>query len=96
MKSNKLFISFIAILITFGSVGIALAAPGWTYQRTLLPETNNGFDLGTTTQVWRNAYITQLCLSADCKTAWPTGSGSAFPFTPTSWGNSTSRPIRRP
>lgn len=70
MKKNLLILA----LLIFGFGGIAYAAPYYVFEPTLLPTTNNGFDLGTTTRVWRNAYVTQLCLSADCKTAWPSGS----------------------
>ena len=89
---NKLFIFSIVTILTFGSIGIAFAAPSWNYQKTILPETDNAFDIGTTTGnansgVWRNAYITQLCLSADCKSAWPTGGGSD-PFTHPAVGQS--------
>jgi len=37
---------------------------------------------------------TSLCLTGDtCIQTWPTGGGAAFPFTPTSWGNSTTTAI---
>lgn len=61
----------------FGGIGVALAAPYYTFTKTIVPESNNGFDIGTSTAVYRNAYITNLCLSADCKTAWPAGGSSS-------------------
>src|SRR3990167_140900 len=82
--NNKLFIAGIATLLTFGSVGFALAAPNWIFQRTVLPESNNAFDLGTTTGkvssgVWRNIYantasstnliVSSLGGTSDCLTA---------------------------
>lgn len=85
-------IPYILLGMTLMVSGTVLAAPYFTYQRTLLPETNNAFDLGTSTAVWRDLFVTQICLSGDCKTAWPTGgSGASFgwPFTVNSWGNST-------
>lgn len=87
-------ISYILLGMTLMVSGTVLAAPYFTYQRTLLPETNNAFDLGTTTSVWRDLFVTQICLSGDCKTAWPTGgSGGAFAWTSNSWGNSTTSTI---
>lgn len=84
-------ISYILLGMTLMVGGTVLAAPYFTYQRTLLPETNNAFDLGTTMSVWRDLFVTQICLSGDCKSAWPTGgSGGAFSWTVNSWGNSTS------
>lgn len=86
MQNHKL-VALIAIVITFSTFAYVSAAPYYTFQPTLLPQANNSFDLGTSTQVWRNAYITQLCLSSDCKTAWPTGgagSASAFEIATTS------------
>ena len=87
MKS-KLFITAIATLLTFGSVGFALAAPYYVFTRTLVPESNSAFDIGTSTLTYRNLYVDRICLSADCQTAWP--AGGTFSWTPTSYGNATS------
>lgn len=54
---------------------VAFAAPYFVQQPTIIPQTDNSYDLGTTTKVWRNAYITTLCLSADCRSSWPAGGG---------------------
>lgn len=40
------------------------------------PEANNTRVLGSDTKRWSSVHSTQLCLSGDCKTAWPTGGGS--------------------
>lgn len=53
-----------------------LGAPttGLVYQKTIIPITDSLYDLGTTTQAWRNTYFDQVCLTADtCRTTWPTG-----------------------
>ncbi len=46
---------FISIFVL--SFGIAYAAPSYIYQRTILPEVDNTFDLGTSTLKWRNLYV---------------------------------------
>lgn len=69
---NKYLIVVLVTLISFA--GIAHAAPPWIYQTTILPISNTSFDLGTTTQAWRNFFIQQICLTGDtCRTTWPTG-----------------------
>jgi len=81
-------------LVFFGVYGIASAAPGWIYQRTILPETDQAFDLGTTTQQWRDIYTKNITVTGTCTGC---GSSAAFPFTPTTnynvAVNSTSTPI---
>lgn len=67
--------------------GTVYAAPNLTYLRTVLPEATDSFDLGTTTRVWRDLYVGEICLSGDCKTAWPTGSGGSGSGT---WATTTS------
>lgn len=67
-KLQFVLVAFLILLPVYAS-----AAPYFTNEVTLLPLSNNSFDLGTSTKNWRNAYITQLCLSGDCKTAWPSG-----------------------
>lgn len=84
---NKLFIVGVVMALTLGSIGFVIAAPSVTYQRTLLPESDNAFDLGTTTARWRNVYISGSI----------TGGGvTPFAWTPTSWGNSTSTTLGFP
>lgn len=71
---KKLIFTLIGIL---GFAGIAFGLPYFQSTQTLIPFQNNAYDVGTSTAVYRNLYVTQICLSADCKTAWPTGgSGS--------------------
>ena len=95
---NKLFISALATLLVLGSFGFAVAAPSLIYQRTVLPETTNTYELGTTTAKWFRiagsyASTTQvsadsLCLNSDiCRTTWPTG--APFPYTIASYGVSS-------
>lgn len=76
---NKLFITGIVAVLTLGSIGVAIAAPNWVYQRTILPTVDNAFDLGTTTGtansgVWRNIYTNNITISGTCTGC---GSGSA-------------------
>ena len=57
-------LGFIAGLSFFAS--IALAAPIVRLERTILPETNSLYDLGTSTQSWRDVFLNSLCLSSIC------------------------------
>lgn len=54
-------------------------APYSTYQASILPKDSTE-NLGTTTAPWDELHVNQVCLSADCKTAWPSGSGSGSSF----------------
>lgn len=48
-------------------------------ERTIIPETDSIYDLGTSTRAWRDGYFDQLCLTADtCQTSWPAGGGGSF------------------
>lgn len=63
------------LLLLLGIPFVTQAAPGWTFQRSILPYdvTEN---IGTTTSPWDNGFFNTLCLTADsCITAWPTGGG---------------------
>lgn len=64
-----------------------------TYQATLIPLSNNAYDLGTSTQKWRNVYAQDVTISGSCVGC----GGSPFPFTPiTNYGaltNATNTPI---
>src|SRR3990167_10051175 len=42
--------------LSFGAPSTAL-----TYQKTLIPVSDNAYDLGTTTQRWRNLYVSGTC-----------------------------------
>src|SRR5689334_17636495 len=76
-------------LTVLGS-GIAFAAPWFNYSRSFLP-IDSTENLGTTTAPWDELHVNEVCLSADCKTAWPTGggggSGSGTFATSTAWGS---------
>lgn len=58
-------------------VGTVYAAPNLTYLRTILPEANNAFDLGTTTRKWRSLYLTGSdgCLQLTSGLVSSTGAG---------------------
>lgn len=67
-------------LIVMGLAVLALtekvdAAPLYVYQKTVIPEIDSTYTLGTTTKAWLNIYTDELCLAGDCKTAWPVGGG---------------------
>jgi len=56
-----------------------IGAPTTIYQRTLLPETDSTYELGTSTKAWLRINTDELCLTADsCKTTWPTGGGTTI------------------
>lgn len=44
-------------------------------ERTILPETTSTWELGTTSKTWLRVFADTICLSADCKSAWPTSGG---------------------
>lgn len=49
-----------------------------TYEATLLPLADSLYDIGTSTQAWRQGHFDELCLTADsCQTAWSAGGGEA-------------------
>jgi hypothetical protein len=51
----------------------ALGAPYMAQQRTIVPETTDMYELGTTSREWLRTFTQTLCLNGDCKSAWPTG-----------------------
>lgn len=65
----------------------AIAAPTFIYQRSILPETTNTYNLGGTSNIWNRIYAnfasttvtsaTTICLTGDlpCRTTWPSGGG---------------------
>jgi len=55
MRTKHILLSILASLFV---VSVAYSAPSIIYQRTLLPERDNAFDLGTSTLRWRNIYGT--------------------------------------
>ena len=107
---SKLGAGLLGILALFGggyAIEQNLGAPSTalTYQKTLIPVSDNTFDLGTTTQSWRNLYINKTYFAtttSGCATfssggelysvgvACGSGSGGD-PFTHVSvWGQTTS------
>lgn len=59
---RKILLGLLVLVgLSFGQV--AYAAPTTTYQRTILPETTNTYDLGSPSKVWRNLYATNSTLT---------------------------------
>lgn len=49
-------------------------APQYRLERTLLPEADSAYDLGTSSRAWRQVFADEFCLTADiCIPLWPTG-----------------------
>lgn len=96
---TALFVATFLGLQSFVPQGVTFGAPTASIrvERSINPEADSTYWLGTSTKAWKDIYTDQLCLAGDCKTAWPSGSGGAFPFTPTTnynaAANSTSTPI---
>lgn len=80
-------IVFFVAAIVFLSTGIAQAAPGVIFQPSILPITTDAYDLGSSTpsKEWNGLYVKTICLSGDCKSAWPVGGAGSgvWPFTTT-------------
>lgn len=76
---KKTLFTFIAM---FGFAGVAFALPYYSQQASLIP-IDSTENIGTTTSPWAEGHFTQICLSADCKTAWPAGGSGVWPFTTT-------------
>lgn len=70
-----LFAGFFVGLGLFTLYGIAHAAPLYTYHKSLIPELDSTYELGTSTKAWLKAYFDEVCIAGDCRTAWPTGGG---------------------
>src|SRR3990167_3830529 len=86
--TNKLFISFIAVLITFGSVGFALAAPYFQQTAGLVPVTTNTYYIGTSTPSlleYKGIFTKNLTISGTCTGC---GDGIGAPFTHPAAGQS--------
>lgn len=68
MRNNILIVSI--LVLGFGSV--VFAAPYFRQEASLVPidATEN---IGTSTAPWDELHVNEICLSADCKTVWPTG-----------------------
>lgn len=76
---------------------IAFAAPSFTTSRTIVPETNNFYELGSLTLGWNKIYsryasttVTSaqtFCLTGDtCISTWPSGGGGITTLGPTGQG----------
>lgn len=65
-----------SILAFLFSASVAVAAPYYVSQPTVVPQFDNTQDLGTSTKQWRNIYVgNTLCLGIDCRSSWPAGGG---------------------
>ena len=75
----KYIIPFIIGAMTLGTISYALAAPVFNIMRSVIPETNSKYYLGTTTPSttgWASVVTDQVCLTGDvCRTTWPSGGG---------------------
>lgn len=79
MLKLKPFLFFALLLLgMFLTTLVAMAAPSFSFQRTLIPETDSTYDLGTLLKAWRTVFTDELCLTGDCKSAWPSGSGTNY------------------
>jgi hypothetical protein len=56
---------------------VVFAAPTYRLERSLMPETTNTYELGTSTLQWLRGTFQNLCLNGDCRSVWPS-SGSSF------------------
>ena len=41
------------------------------YDRTILPETDSLYSLGSAVKAWLKIYADEICLAGDCQTSWP-------------------------
>ncbi len=74
-------------LVLFAGVKVH-AAPISNIFRTLLPEITATYDLGSVSKIWNYLYTNNICLSGDCKSAWPSSVGSGLATTsPTNPGD---------
>src|SRR3990167_3301704 len=55
---------FIICAIIFLGFNVAYAAPYFRQEATIVPITNNLYDLGTTTRSWRNLYVNSITASS--------------------------------
>ncbi len=68
----------LALLIALLAIPFAVfAAPTVSFQNSILPNFTDRYDLGSSTPAleWNGLYVKTICLSGDCKAAWPTGGG---------------------
>ena len=83
---RKNFIIVLILIFGFGSV--VLAAPYFRQESSLIPKDSTE-NIGTSTAPWDEGHFNRICLTADCKTAWPTGGTGSPEFDPASYGVST-------
>lgn len=82
----------IAILVlTFGTVGFVWAAPTVTFERSILPQATNVYDLGSSTDslIWNRLFANYVsstaisaptvCINGDCQSEFP--NSGAFTWT---------------
>lgn len=70
--------------------GLTFGAPQYNLFRSLIPETDSKYYVGTSTIQWAGGHFDEICLSADCKTSWPssgTGVGTISTSTIPTIGN---------
>ena len=91
----KYIVFTLAVLLGLLIAGVVIAAPSYRIERTLLPETDSAYELGTSTRAWLRVFSDELCLASDCRTSW--SSVAPFPFTTTpnygATANATGTPI---
>lgn len=73
----------ISILVGLVVAGVALAAPYYRQEASLVP-IDSSENIGTSTNRWAEGHFVQVCISGDCQTAWPSG-GSSFSTTSADW-----------
>src|SRR3990167_3752065 len=98
-RYNKIF--FGILLGGFVLLGtLAFAAPIATTLRSILPELDSRYFLGTTTPsttAWLGVVTDELCLTGDvCRTTWPTGGSGTYSFTPTTIGGTVHQATTSP
>jgi hypothetical protein len=82
---------YLYILIGFSlAFGLTVsAAPTLRYDRTILPETDSLYSLGSAVKAWLKIYADEICLAGDCQTSWPAGGGGDFATTTANYWLST-------
>lgn len=88
----KKLITIIGIL---GFAGIAFALPFFSSQQTMVPFVNNSYDLGTTSQAWRNYYGYNIRLSTTTNGCVDSNNGVLY-FTGIACGTSSGGGIGDP
>jgi len=89
MDNMKKLIYFILGAVLFSGT-VVFAAPYFQPLRSIVP-LDSTENIGTSTAPWDEGHFNRICLTADCRTAWPAGTGGgAFAWTTQSWGVSTS------